>query len=488
MFLISSSASNSPYNHESFLTCLSNHSLDDHSQIPIYLPNTTSYNSILNTSIENLRFSSPRTPKPHLIITPLDESQVQAAVICSRKHNFQIRTLSGGHDYEGLSYTSSQNLPFVILDLINFQSINVDVDDETAWVQAGATLGQLYYKIAEKSTTLGFPAGICTAVGAGGHFSGGGYGYLMRKYGLSADNIVDALIVNAKGEILDRESMEEDLFWAIRGGGAASFGIVLSWKIKLVQVPPTVTVFSASKTLEQGAISLVHKWQYIADKLPNELMLIVRLTRVNSTTQALFRSLFLGTSEQLLQIMQESYPELGLKREDCIETSWVRSTLFFYRLPFNGSLNILLNRNPRPRDFFKIKSDYVKKPIPKIGLQGIWRRFSEVDSPVMLMVPYGGRMAEIAESEIPFPHRNGNIYQICYEVHWTKEGKGSTTQIEWMRRLYEYMTPYVSNSPRDSYLNYRDLDLGQNRIDGSASYKKLGFGVPSISRIISTNW
>ncbi|KAK9106002.1 hypothetical protein Scep_022846 [Stephania cephalantha] len=207
------------------------------------------------------------------------------------------------------------------------------------------------------------------------------------------DNIVDALIVNAKGEILDRESMEEDLFWAIRGGGAASFGIVLSWKIKLVQVPPTVTVFSASKTLEQGAISLVHKWQYIADKLPNELMLIVQLTRVNSTTQALFRSLFLGTSEQLLQIMQESYPELGLKREDCIETSWVRSTLFFYRLPFNGSLNILLNRNPRPRDFFKIKSDCVKKPIPKIGLQGIWRRFSEVDSPVMLMVPYGGRMA-----------------------------------------------------------------------------------------------
>ncbi|KAK9105997.1 hypothetical protein Scep_022841 [Stephania cephalantha] len=50
MFLISSSASNSPYNHESFRTCLSNHSLDDHSQIPIHLPNTLSYNSILNTS------------------------------------------------------------------------------------------------------------------------------------------------------------------------------------------------------------------------------------------------------------------------------------------------------------------------------------------------------------------------------------------------------------------------------------------------------
>ena len=58
--------------------------------------------------------------------------------------------------------------------------------------------------------------------------------------------------------------MGEDLFWAIRGGGGASFGVILSWKIKLVPVPKKVTVFKINKTLEQGATDVVHRWQNVA--------------------------------------------------------------------------------------------------------------------------------------------------------------------------------------------------------------------------------
>ena len=103
-------------------------------------------------------------------------------IICSQRHGLQIRTRSGGHDYEGLSYAAE--VPFVILDLFNLQQITIDV----AWVQAEATLGELYYAISQKSKTLGFPAGVCATVGTGGHFSGGGYGSLMCKYVLAADN------------------------------------------------------------------------------------------------------------------------------------------------------------------------------------------------------------------------------------------------------------------------------------------------------------
>ncbi|KAK2643959.1 hypothetical protein Ddye_019154 [Dipteronia dyeriana] len=126
--------------------------------------------------------------------------------------------------------------------MFNLRSIDIDTAHQTVWVQSGSTFGELYYKISNTSKFLGFPAGVCTILGVGRHFSGGGYGNLMRKYGLSVDNVVDAQIVDVQGIILDRKSIGEDLFWAIRGGGRAKFGVILSWKIKLVLIPEYVTL------------------------------------------------------------------------------------------------------------------------------------------------------------------------------------------------------------------------------------------------------
>nr|GFB80723.1 berberine/berberine-like protein [Tanacetum cinerariifolium] len=127
-----------------------------------FTPNNPNFTSILNSTAQNLRCIAPSMPKPGLIFTPLDVSHVQTVVICAKKHGIQLRFRSGGHDYEGLSYTSATKLPFVLIDLSKMRAINVDLAEKSVWVEAGATLGELYYRVAEKSNAYGIAAGLCT--------------------------------------------------------------------------------------------------------------------------------------------------------------------------------------------------------------------------------------------------------------------------------------------------------------------------------------
>ncbi|XWS10512.1 hypothetical protein CRYUN_Cryun39dG0086000 [Craigia yunnanensis] len=469
LVLLSASWATSTSIQENFIQCL-----DDNSPqvIPISAvcgQNDSSFTSVLNSTAQNLRYLMPSVPKPQFIFTPLNEFQVQATVICAKKLGIHLRFRSGGHDYEGLSYASEIETPFILLDLARLRTVNVNINDNTAWVQAGATVGEVYYRISEKSNTHGFPGGIYSSLGIGGHITGGAYGSMMRKYGLGADNVLDARLVDANGKILDRAAMGEDHFWAIRGGGGASFGIILAWKIKLVPVPETVTVFTVPKTLEQGATKILYRWQQVADKLDDDLFIrvFIQVTiaaqKADRTVTTAYAALFLGGAERLLQVMNQSFPELGLTQKDCIETSWIKSVLYHAGFPSETPPEVLLEGKSLFKNYFKAKSDFVQQPIPETGLEGLWKRLLEEDSPLMLWNPYGGKMANISESAIPFPHRKGNLFKIQYVTSWYEGSKEATTKhFDWIRGVYDYMGAYVPTSPRAAYVNYRDLDLGMN--------------------------
>ncbi|KAL7215248.1 hypothetical protein ACSBR1_027417 [Camellia fascicularis] len=391
----------------------------------VYIPESSSFSDIFYAYFRNQRLNTTKTRYPVAIIAVMHESHVQAIVIYTKNRNYH-------HDYEGLSYVS--NKPFVLLDMSNLRSINIDITTETAWVQAGASLGELYLNISQKSKIHAFPGGVCPSIGIGGHFIGAGYGNLMRKYGLSVDNIIDAQLVDANGKILNRKSMGEDHFWAIRGGGA-SFGVILSWKIKLVSVP---------------------EWQQVADTLPEDIF--IRLEMSVEKNESIKFQFF------------------GLQQKDCIELSWIETTLYWHNKPKGTSMGNLLYRMTHQSFPFKVKLDYVITPISKAILEELWKKMIKMGMGlIMQWNPYGGRLNQISESETPFPHRSGYKFLIQY-WYYTQEDSA----VESLRKLYDFVVPYVSQSPREAFLNYRDLDIGtnQNGVNSSifgAKYFKSNF-------------
>ncbi|KAH9294349.1 hypothetical protein KI387_040447, partial [Taxus chinensis] len=432
---------------------------------------SSDFDVLLNFSAQNLRFTEPQVPKPYVIIIPQSKSQLQQSVLCSIKHGWEIRVRSGGHSYEGLSYTS--DVPFVLIDLLNLNKITVDVKSKTAWVQAGATLGEVYSVIATSSPNLAFPAGVCHTVGSGGHIAGGGLSFLSRKYGLAADNVLDAMLINASGNVMDKNSMGKDVFWALRGGGGGSWGLVFAWKIRLVSVPSIVTAFTVLKTGSDNVTDTVHRWQYVGPHMEDDLFMRVQFfgIQVNNTSdgkdiRASFHGIYLGRKKDLMTKISKIFPELGMTADDCEEMKWIETIANFD----NTNVTQLTNRFYTNQVYFKIKSDFGKSPLPKSALRELWTIMKEEVSAYAIFSPLGGVIDRIPSSATPFPQRAGTLFDIQYKVTWLERSKDDY-YIEWMRKLYKYMEPYVSHSPRAAYVNYLDLDLG-SAFNGSATVEE----------------
>ncbi|XP_021902994.1 berberine bridge enzyme-like 21 [Carica papaya] len=470
--------------YQTFLQCMTNQTGPEISKA-IFAKTNSAYTSVLQAYLRNARLNTSTAPKPEIIITPLQESHVQAAVICSKKVGFRLKIRSGGHDYDGISYVS--DLPFFMLDMYNLRSVTVDMADLSAWVGSGATLGEVYHAIWKKSKVLGFPAGVCPTVGAGGHISGGGYGNMIRKYGLSVDHMVDAKIVDVNGRILYRKSMGEDLFWAIRGGGGASFCVILSYKLKLVPVPETVTVFRVQYYMEENALDITHKWQFVGPKTNPGLFMRVLLQPItwkkNRTIRTTIMALFLGKADEVVSLLGKEFPEMGLKKENCTEMTWIQSVLWWSNIDDVNSVtpDVLLDRHPGSGSFMKRKSDYVSKEISKPDLESLFKQMIKIGKTGLVFNPYGGALKEVSATETPFPHRD-KLYKIQYSVNWVDAGIEADKQfMNEIRTLYGYMTPLVSQNPRGSYINYRDLDIGINKLGGNVYeegkvYGKMYFG------------
>ncbi|MQL95490.1 hypothetical protein Taro_028149 [Colocasia esculenta] len=431
---------------------------------------SSSFHTLFYISVQNLRFANAARPTPAAVILPETLHQLRDAVLCCRAHGVSIRIRSGGHSYEGLSYTAPPDTSFAVIDMMNLNRVTVDPASRTAWVESGATLGEAYHAIAAASATLAFPAGSCPTVGSGGHIAGGGFGLLSRKYGLAADNVLDAVLIDANGRVLDRGTMGEDAFWAVRGGGGGTWGAVYAWKLRLVPVPDRVTVFAVSRRGPTGHVArLVDAWQRVAPALQDEFYLSAfvgsNLSESGRTGfSATFKGLYLGPKTEAVSTATWTFPELDLSDMDCREMSWIESAVFFSGLRHGATVSDLTDRILHSKNAFKAKSDYVRAPIREQDLIEAFDLMEQEPKMYMILDPYGGFMGRVGSADLPFPHRAGNLYSIQYMVEWEGGDDGDERYLRWLRRFYEYMTPLVTQGPRAAYVNYLDLDLGSSKL------------------------
>ncbi|MFI7454914.1 FAD-binding oxidoreductase [Nonomuraea sp. NPDC049714] len=172
--------------------------------------------------------------RPALVARCDGDEDVVAAVNFARDNKLLLAVRGGGHGVAGHALCDGG----LVIDLSEMTRVDVDPEACTVRAQGGCTLGDLDRETQRHG--LATPMGVVSATGIAGLTLSGGMGWLRRKYGLSCDNLVSAKVVTADGNLLAVSASEnEDLFWAIRGGGG-NFGVVTSFEYRLHPVGPEV--------------------------------------------------------------------------------------------------------------------------------------------------------------------------------------------------------------------------------------------------------
>jgi hypothetical protein len=205
--------------------------------------------------------------RPAIIVRVADATDVSHVVALARESGLELAVKSGGHSVAGHGVSEGG----IVLDLSEMKNLEIDVEQRTAWAETGLTAGEYTAAAGAHGLATGF--GDTGSVGIGGITLGGGVGYLVRKHGLTIDDLLAAEVVSADGELLRVDAERHpDLFWAIRGGGG-NFGVATRFRYRLHEVDTIV----GGMLVLPATPEVIHSFVAEAEAAPVELSTIANV-------------------------------------------------------------------------------------------------------------------------------------------------------------------------------------------------------------------
>ncbi|MBE8523438.1 BBE domain-containing protein [Amycolatopsis sp. H6(2020)] len=421
------------------------------------------------------------TAKPASVHLPRTTPEVASAV-AGATGRLSIR--SGGHCFEDFVHHEDVD------ELVDLRGMSeVDFSDGVFSVGAGAKLQDVYEKL-YRGWGVTIPGGICYSVGAGGHITGGGYGLLSRRDGLTVDHLhgVEVVLADGRTVVVTRDSTgaEADLFWAHTGGGGGSFGVVTRFLFAAPLVTPPSEVLVAALSVPWadlderrfarllGGYARWHHEHRAPDSpgaaLSSLLMLNHRcngtvglVAQIDAAAPAAARVLDEHLSAVLGDLVPAGFaragefgPMPGLARPRRLP--WLRATRFL------GTNTPVLN-DPTLRA--EHKSAYVRNPLPDAQLRTAYEFLTrpDVTNPDTMLVAfsYGGAISAADPAATAVAQRD-STFKLLYQSFWSTVD-ADAANIAWVREFYRAMyagtggVPVPGEVVDGCYVNYPDADL-----------------------------
>ena len=390
--------------------------------------------------------------RPALIAQCSGVADVIAAVNFARTHGLLVAVRGGGHSWPGHSVCDDG----LIIDLRRMRGVRVDPPAKTVRAQGGALWGDVDHE--SQAFGLATPGGLVSTTGIGGLTLGGGsQTWLIRKYASSADNLVSADVVTASGDLVTaNEMVNEDLFWALRGGGG-NFGVVTSFEYRLHPVGPLVLAGAAFFLWNRAREVTDFYLDYVKD-LPDDLT--TALLYWSAPPAPFLPESIHGQKVAIIAACHAGGPDAGERVVAPIRA--LRPTVdILAPLPYTALQSMFDPLLPKGI-YSYAKSDYFDKiPSAMVDDMIVWAERKPAALSMTHLNHFGGAMSRIPNDRTPFAHRDA-MFAFSEDAFWDKR-EDTGTNVQWVKNYWQAMRSY---SPRGAYINFM-ADEGEDRVHES---------------------